>query len=134
MACEVAAAESAVSNAAGLIDCNPIDLNVETALGVASAKVQTSISATKVSRVAHQIHGAIGLTEEYPLHRFSTQLWSWREEYGSAIYWSNQIIELVRKTNDPSLWNLLTAESNTSLDRNLGFVESSTVQGENSGI
>jgi hypothetical protein len=134
MACEVAAAESAVSNAAGLIDCTSIDLSIETALGIASAKVQTSNSATKVSRIAHQIHGAMGLTEEYPLHRFSTQLWSWREEFGSANYWSIQIIELLRRTNGSSLWNLLTAEANSSSLQNLKSIQLSTAQGENNVI
>lgn len=55
---------------------------------IAVAKARTAQAATIAARIAHQLHGAIGVTREYPLQRYSRSLWSWREEYGSQAYWS----------------------------------------------
>jgi acyl-CoA dehydrogenase len=37
-----------------------------------------------VAAIAHQLHGAIGTTEEHRLRLTTTRLWSWRDEDGSA--------------------------------------------------
>jgi acyl-CoA dehydrogenase len=55
---------------------------------VAVAKIRTGMAAGAAARLAHQAHGAIGITREYPLHRHTTALWSWRDEYGSDSEWS----------------------------------------------
>jgi acyl-CoA dehydrogenase len=111
MAEEVAACEAAVSHASGRLPAPGARLDAESALAVAAAKVQTSRSATRVARAAHQLHGAIGLTAEYPLHHFSSRLWSWRDECGSASYWSRKIAHLVATEYDGDLWAALTAQS-----------------------
>ena len=60
-------------------------------LPVATAKVVTSEGAATVSRLAHQAHGAMGFSFEYPLQQYSRRVWSWREEYGSEFYWSERL-------------------------------------------
>jgi hypothetical protein len=34
------------------------------------------------------VHGAIGFTHEYSLHRLTLRLWSWRDEFGNEGHWS----------------------------------------------
>ena len=50
---------------------------------VMAAKAQASSSAGVVAAIAHQLHGAIGTTEEHRLRLTTTRLWSWRDEDGS---------------------------------------------------
>ena len=33
--------------------------------------------------IAHQMHGAIGFTQEHQLHYLTRRLWSWRDEFGN---------------------------------------------------
>jgi acyl-CoA dehydrogenase len=51
---------------------------------VLAAKAQASCSAGIVAAIAHQLHGAIGTTEEHRLRLTTTRLWSWRDEDGPA--------------------------------------------------
>jgi acyl-CoA dehydrogenase len=70
-----AATQAAV--AAGLPDAS------EGASAVVAAKAQASSGAGVVAAIAHQLHGAIGTTEEHRLRLTTTRLWSWRDEDGS---------------------------------------------------
>jgi acyl-CoA dehydrogenase len=56
---------------------------VDAAFEVAVAKAATSRAASEVTTHAHQVHGAIGMTQEYVLHHFTRRLWAWRQEWGS---------------------------------------------------
>src|ERR1700728_4274101 len=58
---------------------------------ITAAKVIADEVAVAGTRAAHQAHGAMGVTREYPLHRLSRALWSWRHEYGHAKTWSRQL-------------------------------------------
>jgi acyl-CoA dehydrogenase len=49
---------------------------------VLAAKAQASHCAGIVAAIAHQLHGAIGTTEEHRLRLTTTRLWSWRDEDG----------------------------------------------------
>jgi acyl-CoA dehydrogenase len=51
---------------------------------VLAAKAQASENAGIVAAIAHQLHGAIGTTEEHRLRLTTTRLWSWRDEDGTA--------------------------------------------------
>lgn len=53
-----------------------------------SAKVVASEAAGTLAQLAHQVHGAIGMTREHSLHLFTRRLWAWRDEYGGARYWA----------------------------------------------
>jgi len=41
--------------------------------------------------VAHQVHGAIGVTMEYPLQRFTRRLWEWEASDGTATRWARRL-------------------------------------------
>ncbi|MDO6459669.1 acyl-CoA dehydrogenase family protein [Granulosicoccaceae sp. 1_MG-2023] len=58
---------------------------------LATAKLLASEAAGPVAREAHQAHGAMGFSFEYPLQQYSRRVWSWREEFGSEFYWSSQL-------------------------------------------
>lgn len=57
-------------------------------VAVAAAKANASRAAGRVAAIAHQVHGAIGVTQEHPLHTVTRRLWAWREEYGAETYWA----------------------------------------------
>ena len=64
---------------------------------IAAAKLLADDAARTASRAAHQAHGAMGMTQEYPLHQLSRRLWSWRAEYGDAVWprrLGNAVVEL----------------------------------------
>jgi acyl-CoA dehydrogenase len=75
---------------------------------VASAKVQAARGATAAARIAHQVHGAIGFTEEHALRLSTTRLWAWRDEAGSPAEWADELGRLVLA--DGPLWNLITED------------------------
>ena len=49
------------------------------AFEIAAAKVLAGQAAASATRAAHQAHGAMGMTQEYPLQHLSRRLWSWRQ-------------------------------------------------------
>jgi acyl-CoA dehydrogenase len=58
---------------------------------VAAAKVVASEAAARACNIAHAIHGAMGITEEYDLQLFTGRLLAWRMQYGSESYWAAQV-------------------------------------------
>ncbi|WP_055545034.1 acyl-CoA dehydrogenase family protein, partial [Streptomyces kanamyceticus] len=74
-------------------------------LTVAAAKTQASASAAEIARIAHQLHGAIGMTRLHPLHLATTRLWSWRDEDGDETHWAHC---LARPLTAATLWPALT--------------------------
>jgi acyl-CoA dehydrogenase len=78
------------------------------ALWVGIAKVRAGDAATKAATIAHQVHGAIGYTEEHELHHVTRRLWAWRDEYGDENEWAARVGAIVAGAAD-GLWPLLTA-------------------------
>ncbi len=76
---------------------------------VAAAKIQAGQAAGMGARIAHQVHGAMGFTQEYPLHHATRRLWSWREEYGSETHWAHLMGEQLVALGADELWPWLTA-------------------------
>ena len=58
---------------------------------VAAAKHVAGQAAEICARVAHAVHGAIGVTAEYDLQLFTRRLWSWSTEFGSQTYWAERL-------------------------------------------
>lgn len=58
---------------------------------VAAAKVRSASAASEGARIAHQLHGAIGVTHEHQLRHFTTRLWSWRDEFGTQARWTRTL-------------------------------------------
>lgn len=71
---------------------------------VALARASVSRSAREVATNAHQVHGAIGMTQEYPLHHFTRRIWSWGHEWGSERSWCARIGESVAAAGVEALW------------------------------
>lgn len=94
----------------------PFSGSADSLLSVATAKVVASEAAGTVSRLAHQCHGAMGFSYEYPLQQYSRRIWSWREEYGSEFYWSERIGLAVAEElkhsapgqNDGRVWEIVS--------------------------
>lgn len=75
-------------------------------LAVAAAKAAASRAAGTVATIAHQVHGAIGVTHEHPLRQVTLRLWSWREEFGDDTAWSGDLGARLAEADDP--WALIT--------------------------
>ena len=78
------------------------------AFEVAAAKTTASRAGTEVAKHAHQVHGAIGMTQEYPLHHFTRRLWSWRQEWGSERHWAQMVGRQAVEAGTERLWPLVT--------------------------
>jgi acyl-CoA dehydrogenase len=74
----------------------------------AAARVLAGQAATETARLAHQLHGAIGITEEYPLHRFTERLWAWRDADLDQRSWSVLLGGLAARGGEAVLWEQLT--------------------------
>jgi acyl-CoA dehydrogenase len=57
-------------------------------LPIAIAKTRAGEAAGVAAALAHQVHGAIGLTYEYVLQHHSRRAWSWRDEFGGEAEWA----------------------------------------------
>jgi acyl-CoA dehydrogenase len=77
-------------------------------LEIASAKVAAGLAAGSVSARAHQVHGAIGTTREYPLTALTRRLWSWRDEFGTEAEWSRRIGEQAWRAKG-GVWGLASS-------------------------
>ncbi|MCU0890635.1 MAG: acyl-CoA dehydrogenase family protein [Sandarakinorhabdus sp.] len=75
------AAEAAASDAA--VSVATLALAGGHGLRVAAAKARASEAAGIVAALAHQLHGAIGVTAEHRLHLFTRALWQRRDAHGS---------------------------------------------------
>jgi len=76
---------------------------------VAAAKIRTATAASEGTRLAHQIHGAIGVTYEHQLHNLTTRLWSWRDEFGTEARWARVLGERVAADGAPGFWEWLVS-------------------------
>ncbi len=103
MAGQVAAARSAANTVAhgfGADDPGHV---------MAGAKTRVGEAATIAAGLAHQVHGAMGFTQEYELHFFTKRLWSWRDEFGSEVYWSRHLGREVFQRGADATWDFITA-------------------------
>jgi acyl-CoA dehydrogenase len=108
LAGETAAALAAAGSAADTIEhSDAFDDTV--LLEAASAKIRTGEAAAEGSAIAHQVHGAIGFTNEHVLHRFTLRLLSWRDDFGSESYWATALGELVARRGANQFWPMLAS-------------------------
>jgi alkylation response protein AidB-like acyl-CoA dehydrogenase len=77
---------------------------------VAIAKTRVGDAATLACEIAHQVHGAIGFTQEYALQLATRRLWSWREEFGADVEWAARLGGFVCARGADELWPTLTAQ------------------------
>jgi acyl-CoA dehydrogenase len=79
------------------------------ALALGAARVTAVEVVAAVSGHAHQLHGAMGTTREYPLHRVTRRLWSWRDEWGSERSWRRSLGQRVVDAGPDAFWDDVTA-------------------------
>jgi acyl-CoA dehydrogenase len=75
---------------------------------VDSAKAQAGAGATKVARIAHQMHGAIGTTREHALRLATTRMWAWSAEDGSESELCAAIGAAALAAKPGTLWAAIT--------------------------
>ncbi|MDX2968146.1 acyl-CoA dehydrogenase family protein [Kribbella solani] len=103
MAGEVLLTKIAVEAAAVAVDA---DSGAEVA--VAAAKTVAGQAAGLVASLAHQVHGALGYTEEHPLRHSTTRLWAWRDEAGNEAACSAVLDQHVLAAGKGGLWPLIS--------------------------
>ena len=81
VACEVAASRRAAEAAIDALGARRIVLEV------AAAKARVGEAAGGIAEQVHQVHGAMGFTQEHRLHHYTKRLWSWRDEWGNEFEW-----------------------------------------------
>ena len=108
LAGESAAALAAAGSAADTID-NAQSFDEAVFLEVAAAKIRVGEAATEGAAIAHQVHGAIGISREHALHRFTQRLWAWRDDFGSEAAWALRLGKLVAARGADALWPMLAA-------------------------
>lgn len=74
---------------------------------VAAAKAETAVMTRSLTATAHQVHGAIGFTQEHVLGALTQRLWSWRDEHGNERYWHQRLGELCAGRE---LWQVVTGQ------------------------
>lgn len=106
---EVATAVAAALSAAGAVERDAAaGSGGDVTLAVAAAKIRTADAAREGALIAHQVHGAIGVTDEYALHHSTLRLWAWREEFGNEAEWAMALGCVTHKRGADQLWPALT--------------------------
>lgn len=75
----------------------------------ALAKSRAGTAAGKVAEVAHQVHAAMGITQDHDLNFYTRRLWSWRDEFGSEAVWQERIGREVCTNGGAALWTSIIA-------------------------
>ncbi|WP_144475735.1 acyl-CoA dehydrogenase family protein [Cytobacillus oceanisediminis] len=101
----VLAGETTASLAVADFIVSNIDSNISSE-EAAIAKIQLGDAAEAGFRIGHQVHGAMGFTDEHPLHQSTRRLWSWRDEYGSETILARNLGEKIIQSQE--LWGFIT--------------------------
>ena len=108
LAGETAAALAAAGSAADTIAQGDIRDDA-VFLEAASAKIRSGEAAAEGAGIAHQVHGAIGFTNEHVLHRFTLRLLSWRDDFGSESHWAAALGSAVAARGANQFWPMLAS-------------------------
>ena len=100
------AEEAAAVNCAAQAAARALD-DGDAAFEIAAAKLRANRAAQTGAALAHQVHGAIGFTQEYGLHRWTRRLLAWASEYGAEIHWAQTLGAAVARMGD-GLWDEIT--------------------------
>ncbi|WP_426168420.1 acyl-CoA dehydrogenase family protein [Sandarakinorhabdus sp. DWP1-3-1] len=94
---EVAAVQMAGAAAAAALDRGG------GAYEMMAAKLRTNMAIHRGVALAHQVHGAIGFTQDYPLHRLTRRLMGWRSDFGGDS-WAEMLGEQALSEPGAGLW------------------------------
>jgi acyl-CoA dehydrogenase len=108
----VFAVEAAAVNVAGAAAAAALDaverVGGDATFEIAAAKLRTNMAVGIGTGIAHQVHGAIGFTQEYPLHPLTRSLMRWRSECGNDAYWAGILGGLACANGGAGLWAEMT--------------------------
>lgn len=97
------------------------DATSDARLGAAAvARITASAAADEAACIAHQLHGAIGITAEYNLHLLTLRLWAWRDTDIPAREWASLLGDRAIAGGEHAVWGSLTAGVIQATE-NLGF-------------
>lgn len=108
MAGDVAAARVAATVAAGDSPSPALPETRRARFSTAVAKSRVGEAATRGAAIAHQVHGAIGFTQEHMLHFATRRLWTWREEFGADAWWAERLGRAAIAARADAFWPALT--------------------------
>lgn len=75
---------------------------------VLAAKICTGEAAGLAIRIGHQVHGAVGVTQEHELHHYTRRLMAWRDHGGSESSAALALGRRIAQGGADELWSLLT--------------------------
>ncbi|MEX2480788.1 MAG: acyl-CoA dehydrogenase family protein, partial [Gammaproteobacteria bacterium] len=106
----VASVDAIAMAAAGALDARGLSAPGRNArFEIAAAKCRASEGVEKLTRLSHQVHGAIGFTYEYGLHFVTRRLWAWRAEFGGAGEWGEYLGGVACEAGGDGIWPIITA-------------------------
>lgn len=107
---EIARAAGQVAAAGGAADMAALWLAGRTSrLSLAAARTRLGEAAGIACNILHQMHGAMGFTQEHRLHRFTRSALAWRDEFGSHARWAGEVADAALAAGRHGLWPLITA-------------------------
>ena len=77
----------------------------QTEYAVTVAKVAVGRAAGAVTTIAHQLHGAIGVTAEHPLWSATMRAQSWTQDYGTTAGYARRLGRMALAAAEP--WDLV---------------------------
>jgi acyl-CoA dehydrogenase len=98
---EVAAVTMAVAAAAAALDRGG------GAFEMMAAKLRANMAITRGVAIAHQVHGAIGFTQDYPLQALTRRMMGWRSDFGGDR-WA-EVLGAVALAEGGDFWARLVA-------------------------
>jgi len=108
LAGETAAALAAAGSAADTV-AHTKTFDDTVMLEAASAKIRAGEAAAEGSAIAHQVHGAIGFTDEHVLHRFTLRMLAWRDDFGAESHWAATLGRMVARGGSQQFWPMLAS-------------------------
>ena len=78
-------------------------------LEATAAKIRSAEAAQEGAAVAHQVHGAIGFTNEHILHRYTLRMLAWRDDFGNESYWAVELGNKIAKGGADEFWPLVAS-------------------------
>jgi acyl-CoA dehydrogenase len=108
LAGEVSAAMTAAHSAADAISRGGV-FDDSVFLEATAAKIRSAEAAQEGAAIAHQVHGAIGFTNEHILHRYTLRMLAWRDDFGNESYWAVQLGNKIAARGADEFWPLVAA-------------------------
>jgi acyl-CoA dehydrogenase len=110
MSGELATVEAMSATAFGALEKYGLAFNAErdAKFDIAAAKCRASDAVEPLTKIGHQVHGAIGFTFEYGLHFLTRRLWSWRAEFGGSSEWARYLGQVAVDAGGDGIWSVMT--------------------------